>query len=167
MHAGSAGPQYIDILQRSSKFKIAPFSVRAAVEVASAIQSAIKKGNKRGGSTDTWAKVNFDRQIVAIAKIEGCHTIYSDDVNLKKFAEKLKLKVVTLAELDLPPSKHPLIDKIEELQAQQEKEAIANTEQDPTALQTEAATGSEQSTEAKRDEQPGDIDRRGQKDING
>src|SRR5438477_12954036 len=50
VHAGAAGPQYIDTLQKSSKFKIAPFGVRAAIEVASALESAIKKGNKRDGS---------------------------------------------------------------------------------------------------------------------
>ena len=142
VHAGTAGPQYIDTLQKSLKFKVAPFSVRAAVEVASAIEIAIKKGNKRGGSKDTWAKVNFDRQIAAIAKVEGCHTIYSDDDGLKKFAERLKLKVVTLAELDLPPSKHPLIDKMEELQAQQEKE-VANT----APRQTDSAPDSEATAE--------------------
>jgi len=112
VHAEGAGKGYLDELQKSSRFKIATYGLRAAVEVAAVIEAGVTKKDKRDGTRDTLAKVNFDRQIVGIARVEGCHTVYSDDQGLKKHAQKLGLKVVTLAELDLPPSKHPLFDNI-------------------------------------------------------
>jgi hypothetical protein len=116
VHAGAAGPQYLDTIQKSRRFKVSPFGVRAAVEVAAAIEQAIKKGSKRGGIRATMAKVNFDRQIAAITKVEGCHTLYTDDRDLKTFAESLGLKVYRLADLDLPPSDIPLLEQLEELE---------------------------------------------------
>jgi|SRR5580765_7611194 len=114
VHAEAAGPRYLDEIQRSIRFKIAPYGVRAAVEVAAAIESAVTKKDKRDGTRDTWAKVNFDRQIAGIAKVEGCHTIYTDDKGVKSFAERLGLKVIQLQEVDLPPSKTPLLDGLDE-----------------------------------------------------
>jgi hypothetical protein len=68
VHAEDAGPRYLDELQRSVRFKLAPYGVRAAVEVAAAIESAVTKKSKKDGSRDTWAKVNFDRQIAGIGE---------------------------------------------------------------------------------------------------
>ena len=144
VHAGTAGPQYLDTIQKSVRFKISPFGLRASVEVAAAIKASIKKGNKRGGSTDTWAKVNFDRQIAAISKVEGCHTLYSDDPGLKLFAQKLGLKVLSLADLDLPPSKTPLLDKLDELD--EEEKTIKGTDKNSTGLQPDSARGTGDAT---------------------
>ena len=51
--------------------KSCPFGTRAAVEAAAAHREAMLAGDKREGSSASWAKVKFDRQIVAIAKVEG------------------------------------------------------------------------------------------------
>lgn len=114
VRAGAAGPQYLQEVTKSIRFKIAPFDARAAIEVAAMLRTAFGKKDKKDGSRGTWAKVNFDRQIVAISKVEGSHTIYSDDADLGKFARKTGLKVVTLRELEMPPSKTPLFDALEE-----------------------------------------------------
>ena len=37
------------------------------------------EGNKKDGSGEPWAKIKYDRQIVAIAKVIGASAIYSDD----------------------------------------------------------------------------------------
>lgn len=115
VHAEAAASGYLDELQKSYRFKIAPYGVRAAAEVASVIEAAVTKKAKKDGSKGTWAKVNFDRQIAAIGKVEAAHTIYTDDEDLGKFAVKMGMKVVTLAELKLPPSKTPLLDLLDEL----------------------------------------------------
>jgi predicted nucleic acid-binding protein len=122
VRAEKAASVYLDELQKSSRFKLAPFGARAAVEVAAVISSAITRGNKKDGSAGTWAKVNYDRQIAAIGKVEGCHTIYTDDEDLGKFAAKMGMKVVTLADLPIPPSPHPLFDGIEDTNENQEAE---------------------------------------------
>jgi hypothetical protein len=78
-----ASQQIIDQLQRYSVFSIEPFDTRAAVEVATMSREAIAKGKKKGDSGGTWDKVKYDRQIVAIAKVHGATTIYSDDGDIK------------------------------------------------------------------------------------
>jgi len=149
VHAGAAGPRYLDTIQRSARFKISPYGVRAAVEVAAAIASAIKKGNKRGASKDTWAKVNFDRQIAAIAKVDGCHTIYSDDPGLKTFAETLGLKVQMLADLDLPPSNTPLLDGLDELNVKET--TVTGTDKNSAGLQEHRPSGPRDAARAKEE----------------
>jgi rRNA-processing protein FCF1 len=113
VRAGSAGPQYLVEITKSVKFRVAPFDTRAAVEAAALLGTALKGGKKKGSSgTGSWPKTKFDHQIVAIAKVEGGDTVYTDDDDLGKLALKVGLKVVTLADLPLPPSKTPLFDNL-------------------------------------------------------
>ena len=63
------------------------------------------KRGKRGGSGSPWAKIRFDRQIVAIARTNGAKRIYSDDKDLAKFATKLGIEVVPTWDLPLPAAK--------------------------------------------------------------
>ena len=78
MKAGAAASQQIvDHLQKYSVFSIEPFDTRAAIEVAAMTRDALTAGNKRGNSSATWAKVKYDRQIVAIAKVHGATGFYS------------------------------------------------------------------------------------------
>jgi predicted nucleic acid-binding protein len=154
VHAGTAGQSYLEELQKSSKFRLAPYGLRAAVEVASAIETAVKKGSKKDGSKSTWAKVNFDRQIAAIAKVEGADVLYTDDENLRKFADKLGLRVITLEEVPIPPSKTPLLDGLEEIDEPQ-KTIAGKTEDSPKLLtdggrSTGDATGAPKASEAKK-----------------
>ena len=61
------------------------------------------KGRKRGDSNAPWAKIKYDRQIVAIAKVAGATTIYSDDSDIRAIAAEAKIAVKGLADLPLPP----------------------------------------------------------------
>jgi predicted nucleic acid-binding protein len=99
--AEQAAPRYLDIIGGSSRFKIVPFDVRAAVEAAAAHREALRGGDKKEGAR-SWPKVKFDRQIVAIAKVEGADTIYSNDDDIVRFAARDKIQVVTLAMLPAP-----------------------------------------------------------------
>lgn len=102
--AGDAAPQYLDILNRSAHFRIEPFSTKAAVEAAAAIRDAKAKGDKRGKGIDaSWAKVKFDRQIVAIAKVNGASIIYSDDDDVTKLCQPAGITVIALKDLPDPP----------------------------------------------------------------
>ena len=66
-------------------------------------RDAMAAGNKQGGAQGTWAKVKYDRQIVATAKVEAADTIYSDDNDVQKLAAQAGLAVIGVAELPLPP----------------------------------------------------------------
>jgi hypothetical protein len=103
VRAGEAGPDYLDILNRHAAFKIVDFDQRAAVEVAAATREALAAGDKRGGAESAWAKVKFDRQIIAIARVEGASTIYSDDGDIVRFAKSFGIPVVRVCDLPLPP----------------------------------------------------------------
>jgi predicted nucleic acid-binding protein len=103
--AGDAAPQYLDIINRSARFKIVPFGTRAAVEAAAAHRDALRAGDKREGSASPWIKVKFDRQIVAIAKVEGAEVIYSNDDDIKRFSVRDGLEVVRLEDLPSPSEK--------------------------------------------------------------
>lgn len=109
VRAGAAASlQIVEHLQRYSVFRIEPFDTLAAIEVAAMAREALSGGKKKAQSTSTWAKVKYDRQIVAIAKVVGATTIYSDDGDVRRLAKKGKIDVVGLAELPLPPEKAQL-----------------------------------------------------------
>jgi predicted nucleic acid-binding protein len=103
-----ASQQIVEHLQRYSVFSIEPFDTRASIEVAAMSREANAQGNKRGKSDDTWAKVKYDRQIVAIAKVHGATTIYSDDEHIGTLGKRAKINVTGLADLTLPPQKAQL-----------------------------------------------------------
>jgi len=94
--------QIIERLNRYSVFTIEPFGARAAIEVAAMSRAAIDGGNKRGDSKSPWAKVKFDRQVVAIAKVVGASMIYSDDEDVRKIAAKIDIPVSGLVDLPIP-----------------------------------------------------------------
>lgn len=103
VRAGSAAPEMLERIQRSAALRIVAFDTLAAVEVAAMTRHALDSGDKRAGGSGTWAKIKYDRQIVAIARVERATTIYSDDENIKTYGRELGLPVLGLADLELPP----------------------------------------------------------------
>lgn len=62
-----------------------------------------KHGHKDAGKIDSRAKVIFDRQIIAIAKVEKADTVYSDDEKVVKYSADAGIKAVTSFDLELAP----------------------------------------------------------------
>ncbi|WP_316228422.1 PIN domain-containing protein [Bradyrhizobium sp. SZCCHNR1039] len=104
--AGQAAPQYLDILSKTPRFRIASFGTRAAVEAAERHRQAIRTNQKKEGA-DSWAKLKFDRQIIAIAKVEGAERIYSNDSDIARHGKADGLQVIKLQDLPDPPEKTP------------------------------------------------------------
>ncbi|TPN29607.1 type II toxin-antitoxin system VapC family toxin [Mesorhizobium sp. B2-3-3] len=103
VRAGSvAGANYLARIRKSGWFRIESFDERAAIEVAEMTKGAIDRGDKKDGSDATWTKVKYDRQIVAIAKVNSAPAIYSDDINLTSFARRNGLRVISVADLNVP-----------------------------------------------------------------
>lgn len=102
--ADDAGPKYLEIIARSKFFRVAEFGERAAVEAAALTRNAIEGGSKFGATPEAdWPKVKFDRQIVAISRVVGARTIYTNDHQLAKHARAADLEAITLDELPEPP----------------------------------------------------------------
>lgn len=106
--AGDGAPDVLNGLQGLAKIRIVPFDERAAVETAIMTREALAIGDKRGGSTESWQKVKYDRQIVAIARVHGASRIYADDRGLVGFAKLLGMDVVSSWDL-------PLVETTEDL----------------------------------------------------
>lgn len=110
VHAGSAANGYVQMLQQSP-FRVAPFDTRAAIEWATGMVSASGAPKRK---TAPWAKVKFDHQIVAIARVEEAETIYSDDGDIGTLAKRAGLNVVRSSELPLDPDDKQLHLRFEE-----------------------------------------------------
>jgi predicted nucleic acid-binding protein len=102
---GKEAQAYLDKLSGMKNILIKPFDEVAAIELAAVEVEDRARGNKRVGSTSPWAKLRFDRQIVAIAKINGAKRIYSDDEDVVRFATRLGIEVICTWQLPLPAAK--------------------------------------------------------------
>ena len=71
---------------------------------APALDPAAAKAAKPKGQIETKAKLKFDRQIIAIAKVNGVKQIYSDDVGLEVVASSNGITVTHTWQLPLPPT---------------------------------------------------------------
>ena len=70
---------------------------------APGIGEAIGAGDLRAGTDATRAKLNFDRQILAIARVQEQSAIYSDDQDVAKQAQTFGLEAIPVWQLPLPP----------------------------------------------------------------
>lgn len=102
VRAGQAGQEYLKMIRSKSVFRIVPFKANAAVEVAQMDRKAIEQGDKKSGSKEPWQRIKIDRQIIAIAKVSDAEAIYSNDKDLRKFAEQIGLKAIAPEDLPLP-----------------------------------------------------------------
>jgi hypothetical protein len=116
-----AGPKYVEYLNEINGracFKVVDFDQRAAIEAALRMATAKAAGDKRSGTDAEYQKVKFDRQIVAIAKVEGIKRIYSDDGHVKKLGEECGITVVRLEELPLPPPKQTFFEGMKDVKTE-------------------------------------------------
>lgn len=103
VRAGAQPSQRIvEEINRLAVFRIEPFDTRAAIEVAAMTRSALDSQSKKQGSAATWAKLKYDRQIVAVAKVNQADSILSDDRDIRNIARRVDIEVTGLADLPLP-----------------------------------------------------------------
>jgi predicted nucleic acid-binding protein len=98
----------IDELKRTAVFIIHAFDELSAIEVAEMARKEPKPKNR----AETYAKLKYDRQIVAIAKVCGASEIYSEDDGVERAAALVNIPVVRVRDLPLPPVK-PQLDAFE------------------------------------------------------
>jgi hypothetical protein len=104
-----AGPTakatYLAELQGAATFQIVSFDVKSAVELSFLMDGDGRPAGRKRPSKETWAKVKFDRQIVATAKAYGEKDIYTDDEHLGEVAKLNGMTVHHIWDLPLPPPK--------------------------------------------------------------
>ena len=93
----------LEEINRLEVFRVEPFEIRAAIELAVMTRAALAAGNKKNGSDAPWTKVKFDRQIIAIARVAQVTMIYTDDKNLASTAKLVNIPTLGLPDLPLPP----------------------------------------------------------------
>lgn len=99
VYGGSAGAEWLSILNTSRHIVISPFDERAAVEYA-----VMERMRIAGPRSDTpRPKAKFDQQIVAIARVEGAERVYSDDGHIRRLWSDDD-QVFGIASLPLPPT---------------------------------------------------------------
>ena len=106
--AEGGAPGILEQIGGMARLRVAPFDERAAIETAVMTRDAINAGSKRGDHAQSWNKVKFDRQIIAIARVVSASRIYADDKDLAAFARGLNMDVVSTWELPLPPTTEDL-----------------------------------------------------------
>lgn len=97
-----AAQAWATIMRKSAVFKIVPFDEKSAVEVAIMAGHAVKGESSNGDGDGTYAKLKYDRQIVAIAHTEGATVFYSDDRRQRNLATRLGMAVRGLADCIVP-----------------------------------------------------------------
>jgi hypothetical protein len=95
--------EYWTIIRRKAVFEIAGFDDPEAVELVeySLRISPTKKFKAR--SPETWAKLNYDREILAIALTHRVKAIYSMDNGVHRLPKQLGIKPLGLSDLPIPP----------------------------------------------------------------
>ena len=97
--------QYLNLFHtQESLYLIVPFDTKAAIQAATMTRNALQRGGKRGGAPDNWQKIKYDRLIVTVAQVNGAQSIYSDDSNLCRPAQRIGMQAISSWELPLPPS---------------------------------------------------------------
>jgi hypothetical protein len=94
--------KYLDELANQAYFKVVSFGERAAIEVALRTKLAKNQGDKREGVPAAWDKVKYDRQIVAIAKVEGASVIYSTDRHIHAHGALWGITILNISDLPIP-----------------------------------------------------------------
>lgn len=105
VHAAAAATKYLDELRKNDAVRIVPFGEMAAIEAAMALKDALRRGGHRVDSANpgsTKTKIKFDRQIIAIAKVEEAGPIYSDDDDIRKLAALSGLTAFRTADINYP-----------------------------------------------------------------
>jgi hypothetical protein len=102
--AGTAMGGIVARIQKSSVLRIQSFDARAAIELAQMTNANASASDKRAAIEAPWSKIKFDRQIVAIAKVNAATDIYSDDDKLVAFATKHDIHCIRIADLPIPDS---------------------------------------------------------------
>ncbi|WP_309605995.1 PIN domain-containing protein [Phenylobacterium sp.] len=97
-----AAQAWLAIMNKSKVFRVVPFDVKSAIEVAMMAGHAVTGEGGKDPNAGTYAKLKYDRMIVAVAHTEGASVFYSDDSRQRNIAQRLGMTVKGLADCIVP-----------------------------------------------------------------
>jgi hypothetical protein len=99
---------------------------------------------ERRDEVSTHAKLKYDRQIVAIAIVTNASAIYSDDYGVKAIAGRSGIRVIRLADLELPPEEAQIPFQFEKPDEDASETAIPEpaNDADPVPVRSVSGDGS-------------------------
>ena len=100
---GPTNTEYLSIINRSRVFEVVPLDEKAAFELAF-LNRDVFAARDRKNKFQPYQKLKVDRQILAICKVAGCDTLYTDDKNLIGSAKLCGIATVRLCDLPIPES---------------------------------------------------------------
>lgn len=96
--AGGAAADTLRALKSQARIRFAAFGERAAIEYADFRNTSLPR--TRAGPR---AKVKFDHQIMAIARVEAVQILYSDDKGMRTLGARAGIEVKGVWDLPMPP----------------------------------------------------------------
>lgn len=102
--ANQAGLLSLKKLQGRALVRICDFNLASAYECA-LLDGAAMNGqqDKKDGSDSSWQKIKIDRQIVAIARVNSCTAMISNDESVAANCNRLGIDIFRFDDLPLPP----------------------------------------------------------------
>lgn len=100
--AGQKAAEVLQAIANNRHLIVAPYDLRCAVETGAMAHDHRAKATRP--NDQTVARVKFDRQLLATAKVEGAEKLYTDDGRLGRKATQLGIQVIGLADLPIPDS---------------------------------------------------------------
>lgn len=125
--------EYLTLLRRKSVFEIAGFNDPEAVELVEYCLRISPSKKLKARSPETWAKLNFDRQIIAIALTHRADVIYSLDKSVRYIAGSVGLKCLGLEDLPLPPPMQLPLEERNPDPPERASDSASLSEQDPVS----------------------------------
>ncbi len=98
---GPDAQQYLAIVGRSRLFEVAPFDMRCVIELAILNRDVFSVSDGKG-ALEPYQKVKIDRQIIAILKVAGVESVYTDDNGFANRARLCGINPIFTADLPLP-----------------------------------------------------------------
>jgi predicted nucleic acid-binding protein len=89
---------YLEAIKKYSCFQVKSFDEKAAIELAMVLRSSVQT-KKRKAKQMNKQSVTFDRQIVAVCKVNHVKTLYSDDDGVAAFAEECSMTGIQFKDL--------------------------------------------------------------------
>jgi hypothetical protein len=98
---------YLEEIKKYACFQVKSFDEKAAIELALVLRKSVEDRHRKKSQMSKQI-VNFDRQIVAICKVNGFTTVYSDDGNVAAFAEECGMRGLRFKDLKRRAKQPPI-----------------------------------------------------------